>query len=128
MNIGHKLKQIEEKYLIKNLPEFHVGDTIKMKIKEMEGDKVRFHPFEGIVIEKTGRGLRGTFTVRKVSFGEGVERVFPIHSPMIQEIEIITKGIKKQANLYYLRQRVGKKARLEKMQTQIPTEAQASTP
>ena len=116
-NIGQQLKEIEEKYLLKSLPEFKVGDTVRMKIKEQEADKIRLHPFEGIVIQKTGRGLRGTFTVRKVSFGEGVERVFPIHSPMIQELEVVSKGITKQSNLYYLRDRLGKGARVKKQVT-----------
>ena len=114
MNIGQKLKQIEEKYLNKNLPAFEVGDTVKMKIKVQEADKVRLHPYEGIVIRKTGKGLSGTFTVRKVAFGEGIERVFPLHSPVIESLEVINKGVVKQARLYYLREKFGKKARVRK--------------
>ena len=113
--VAHNVDQIkdsESKYARK-LPEFKVGDTIKMKIKVQESDKVRLHPFEGLVIRKTGRGLKGTFTVRKISFGEGVERIFPLHSPVIEELVIISKGTAKRANLYYLRGQVGKKIRIQ---------------
>ena len=96
----------------KDLPAFDVGDIVKMKIKVKEADKVRIHPFEGTVIRKIGRGLSATFTVRKISFGEGVERTFPIHSPVIDKIEVVSKGLVKRAKLYYLRDRLGKKARV----------------
>jgi large subunit ribosomal protein L19 len=117
-NIGERIKQIDQKYLRKDIPEFDVGDTVKMKIKVQEADKVRTHPFEGTVIRKTGRGLRGTFTVRKISFGEGIERIFPMHSPVIDNLKIVSKGIVKRAKLYYLRDRVGKKARVKRQKTQ----------
>ena len=97
----------------KDLPSFDVGDTIKMKIKVKEADKVRIHPFEGTVIKKTGRGLGAAFTVRKISFGEGVERTFPVNSPVIDKIEVVSKGVIKRAKLYYLRDRLGKKARVK---------------
>lgn len=112
-NIGQVLKEIEKKHL-KTLPEFKVGDNIKMFIKVAEGDKVRNHPFEGTVIRKTGRGVKGTFTVRKVSFGEGVERTFPLSSPMIDSFKVVAKGIAKRSRLYYLRGLTGKSARIEK--------------
>lgn len=108
------IQGLEAKYIRTGLPEFGVGDTIKMKIKVREADKVRVHPFEGTVIRKTGRGLKGTFTVRKVSFGEGVERVFPIHSPVIDSIKVVSKGNVNRARLYYLRDRSGKAARVQK--------------
>ncbi len=111
-----KIKLIEEKYFNKNLPEFKVGDTIKMKIKVKEADKIRLHPFEGTVISKTGKGLKGSFTVRKISFGEGVERVFPLHSPVIESLKVVHKGVVKRSKLYYLRNRVGKSASVEKEQ------------
>lgn len=117
-NAGEKIKLVEESYIRKDLPAFDVGDTVKMKIKVIEADKVRHHPFEGTVIRKTRRGLKGTFTVRKISFGEGVERTFPLHSPVIDSFKVISKGIVKRAKLYYLRKRVGKKARVRKRQTQ----------
>ncbi len=97
----------------KDLQVFAVGDTIKMKIKVKEADKVRIHPFEGTVIKKAGHGMSASFTVRKISFGEGVERTFPLNSPVIEQIEIVSKGIIKRAKLYYLRDRLGKKARVK---------------
>lgn len=112
-NIGETIKEIEAKYL-KKLPEFKVGDNIKMFIKVAEGDKVRNHPFEGTVIRKTGRGIKGTFTIRKTTFGEGVERTFPLSSPMIDSFKVVAKGIKKRSKLYYLRERTGKSARIDK--------------
>jgi len=101
----------------KDIPVFDVGDIVKMKIKVKEADKVRIHPFEGTVIKKTGIGLGAAFTVRKISFGEGVERTFPVNSPVIDKIEIVSKGVIKRAKLYYLRDRLGKKARVQVDQT-----------
>ncbi len=120
-NIDQSISRIEEKCLRKDLPDFHVGDTVKMKIKVREIDKVRMHPFEGIVIGKTGKGLKETFTVRKVSFGEGVERIFPIHSPVIESIKVVSKGAVQRSKLYYLRERIGKEARVTQEQPQIHT-------
>ena len=97
--------------------EFEVGDTVKMKVKVQEADKVRLHPFEGTIIRKTGRGVKGTFTVRKISFGEGVERIFPLHSPVIDSLKITSKGVVKRSKLYYLRGRVGKATRIKRRQT-----------
>jgi large subunit ribosomal protein L19 len=117
-NIGEEIKRINAKQIRKDIPDFSVGDTIKMKVKVQEADKVRLHPFEGTIIRKTGRGLMGTFTVRKISFGEGVERIFPTHSPVIESLQVISKGATKRAKLYYLRARTGKSARVKKIQTQ----------
>lgn len=117
-NIGETIQQINKKYLREDIPDFDVGDTIKMKIKVQEADKARLHPFEGTVIRKTGRGLRGTFTVRKISFGEGVERIFPLHSPMIDSLKVVSRGIVNRSKLYYLRERVGKRARVRRKQEQ----------
>ena len=114
-NIGQVLKDVEAKHS-KKLPDFKVGDTVKMMVKVAEGDKVRLHPFEGAVIRKTGRGVRGSFTIRKISFGEGVERTFPLHSPVIDSLKVISKGIVNRAKLYYLRGRIGKKTRIQKEQ------------
>ena len=108
------LKTLEQKFVRKDLPVISVGDFIKMKVKVKEAEKVRIHPFEGTIIKITGRGAKSTFTVRKISFGEGVERVFPIHSPVIESLQVVSKGVVKRARLYYLRERVGKKARLRK--------------
>ena len=113
-----KIQSIGDKQIRKDIPHFDVGDTIKMKIKVKEAEKVRIHPFEGTVIKKTGQGVGQAFTVRKVSFGEGVERTFPINSPVIEKIEIVAKGVIKRAKLYYLRDRLGKSARVKVDQSQ----------
>lgn len=115
-NVGERIKEIEAKFYRKDVPLFTVGDTIKMKVKVQEADKIRLHPFEGTVIRKTGKGVNASFTVRKVSFGEGVERIFPLHSPVIEELKVVSKGLNKRAKLYYLRERTGKKARVQKDQ------------
>ena len=118
IDIQSMIKKIDEKYFKTNLPDFDVGDTVKMIVKEQEADKVRLHPFEGIIIRKGGKGVKATFTVRKISFGEGVERIFPLHSPVIDSLQVISKGVIKRAKLYYLRQRTGKGARLKKEMAQ----------
>lgn len=113
-----QIQSINIKQIRKDLPHFEVGDTIKMRIKVKEAEKVRVHPFEGTVIKKSGQGISQAFTVRKVSFGEGVERTFPINSPVIEKIEVVAKGVIKRAKLYYLRDRLGKSARVKVHQTQ----------
>jgi large subunit ribosomal protein L19 len=105
-----KIKLIESEYLKKDIPAFGVGDTVKVMVKILEGDKFRLHPFEGIVIAKKGKGLKGNFTVRRVSYGEGIERVFPVHSTSIERIEVMRSGKVRRAKLYYLRGKVGKRA------------------
>ena len=105
-----KMKMIETEYLKKDATAFHIGDTIRVMVKIPEGDKVRLHPFEGIVIAKKGSGIKENFTVRKVSYGEGIERVFPLHSPSIERIEVLRSGKVKRAKLYYLRGKIGKRA------------------
>lgn len=107
----NKIQLIEAEFTKKEMPKFNVGDTVKVLVKIPEGpDKVRLHPFEGVVIAKKGSGIREVFTVRKVSFGEGIERVFPLCSPSIERIELIRSGKVKRAKLYYLRGKVGKRA------------------
>jgi large subunit ribosomal protein L19 len=106
-----KLKMIESEFTKREIPKFDVGDTVRILVKIPEGpDKVRLHPFEGVVIAKQGQGVRGSFTVRKISYGEGIERVFPTYSPNIERIEVIRLGKVKRAKLYYLRGKIGKKA------------------
>ncbi len=106
-----KIKLIESQFTKKDLPVFGVGDTVKVMTRIPEGpDKFRLHPFEGVVISKEGSGAREHFTVRKVSYGEGIERIFPLNSPSIERIEIIRSGKVKRAKLYYLRNKVGKRA------------------
>jgi large subunit ribosomal protein L19 len=108
-----KLKKFEEKFIRKDIPSFNVGDTVKMKVKVQEADKVRLHPWEGIVIAKSGTGVRATFTVRKVTFGEGVEKIFPVHSPTIASLKVTSKGNIHRAKLYYLREKSGKGTRID---------------
>jgi len=106
-----KIKLIEQEYSKKEIPKFNVGDTVKVLVKISEApDKVRLHPFEGVVIAKRGSGVRESFTMRKVSYGEGIERVFSLYSPSIESIEVIRSGKVKRAKLYYLRGKVGKQA------------------
>jgi large subunit ribosomal protein L19 len=101
------LKEIEKEYL-KERPDFSVGDTVRVHAIVKEGGKERVQVFEGIVIAKKGGGINETFTVRKVSYGVGVERVFPLHSPLVKKIEVKRKGDVRRAKLYYLRERLGK--------------------
>jgi len=108
-----KIKLIDEQQLRKDIPEFKVGDEIKVMVKIVEADKVRVHPFQGIVIARRGKGMGATFTVRKVSYGESVERVFPLHSPTIEKIERVKKGSVRAAKLYYMSDRFGKAARIK---------------
>lgn len=106
-----KIKLIEQEFTKKEMPKFNVGDTVKIMLRIAEGaDKVRLHPFEGVVIAKKGSGINCNFTVRKVSYGEGIERVFPLYSPAIDRIEVVRQGKVKRAKLYYLRGKVGKRA------------------
>ena len=116
MSAHEKIRNIESKYLRTNLPQIEVGDTIKMNIKVAEADKIRVHPFEGTIIRITRGGLHATFTVRKISFGEGVERTFPLNSPVIDSISVVSKGRVNRARLYYLRGRLGKKTKVETRQ------------
>jgi len=96
---------------------FNVGDTIKVHVKIVEGEKERIQVFEGIVIDKKGGSNRATFTVRKLSYGIGVERTFPIHSPKIEKIEVVRKGKVRRAKLYYLRERTGKASKVKELKT-----------
>lgn len=108
------IKEIEKKYMKDDLPKFNPGDTVRVYFKLKEGEeKERVQVFEGIVIRRRGSGTNATFTVRKVSFGIGVERTFPLHSPRIEKIEIVRRGKVRRARLYYLRERSGKAARIK---------------
>ncbi len=107
------IERLEKNQLREDLPEFNIGDTIKVYLKIVEGEKERLQPFEGTVIAKKGGGLKSTFTLRRVLYGEGVERVFPLHSPRIERIVIQREGVVRRAKLYYLREKVGKKARVK---------------
>jgi len=112
------IKEIENQYLKSDMPEISVGDTVKVNVRIVEGNKERNQAFEGVVLKKTGAGARKMITVRKVFQGIGVERVFPIHSPRIESIKVLRKGDVKRAKLYYLRERTGKATRIkEKIST-----------
>ena len=100
----------------KNIPDFEPGDTVLVNVKVVEGERSRVQAYEGVCIARSGRGLNENFTVRKISYGEGVERVFPIYSPMIESIKIVRRGKVRRAKLYYLRDRRGKKARIAEVQ------------
>ena len=110
MNAQAILDKIQSEQLKKEVPTFNVGDTVKVHTKVIEGGKERIQAFQGIVLARRGSGINASFTVRKISYGEGVERVFPLHSPAIDRVEIITEGRVRRAKLYYLRDRIGKSA------------------
>jgi len=97
----------------KELTDFNVGDTVKVFVKVVEGDKERIQPFQGVVIARKGSGVRETFMVRKISFGVGVEKIFPVYSPSISKIEVIKQGSVKRAKLYYIRSKKGKAAKIK---------------
>lgn len=117
------IKLIEAAHLRKDLPKFNVGDTVDVLVKIIEEGKTRAQAFEGIVIAKKGSGLGETFTVRKISYGEGVERVFPLNSPSIEKIVVAKQGNVKRAKLYYLKKKVGKETKVEeKIEHQGPAD------
>jgi large subunit ribosomal protein L19 len=104
---------IDAQSLRDDVPDFGAGDTLKVHVRVVEGNRERVQLFQGAVIRRQGDGLRETFTVRKVSFGVGVERTFPVHSPILAKIEVVTRGDVRRAKLYYLRDRVGKSAKIK---------------
>ena len=114
-NKGAILRSIEQPYLRDDIPEFDTGDTVRVNYKVSEGNRTRVQAFEGVVIARQNgkKGARASFTVRKVSFGEGVERVFPLHSPLIDNVDIVRRGRTRRAKLYYLRDLRGKAVRLK---------------
>lgn len=107
------IRAIEEEQMRKDLPDFRPGDTVKVHVKVVEGGRERIQVFEGTVIRKRGGGMSSTFTVRRVSYGVAVERTFPLHSPRVSKIEVSRRGKVRRARLYYLRERMGKKARVK---------------
>ncbi|MCP5532794.1 MAG: 50S ribosomal protein L19 [Akkermansiaceae bacterium] len=108
------IKKIEQEQLKQDVADFNVGDTVKVHCRVVEGGKERIQIFEGLVIARRGTGVNAAFTVRKISYGEGVERVFPVHTPRIAKIEVVNRGKVRRAKLHYLRGRVGKRALLVK--------------
>ena len=117
MNIDHHMRAAEAPYLRDTLPEFGPGDTVRVHVKVREGEKERLQAFEGVILRRRAAGLGSTFTVRKVSYGVGVERTFPLHSPMIERIERLRVGRVRRAKLYYLREKRGKAARIREKRT-----------
>ncbi len=109
----NKVDIVEQSRLRDDIPDFRPGDTVKVNVRVVEGTRSRIQVFEGVVIARKGGGLRETFTVRKISFGVGVERTFPLHTPVIESIEVARRGKVRRAKLYYLRDRVGKAARIK---------------
>jgi large subunit ribosomal protein L19 len=120
------IKSIEKRQLRANLPEFRVGDTVKVWVKIKEGEKERVQAFEGVVIKRTRNNARASFTVRKISYGVGVERVFPLHSPMVERIEVTSHGRVRRSRLYYLRDLQGKAARIREKSADTGAEASAA--
>ena len=107
------IKEVEKRNLKEDLPHFNAGDSVKVHVRVVEGGRERIQVFEGVVIGRQGSGARETFTVRRVTYGIGVERIFPVHSPSINKIEVVKRGKVRRAKLYYLRQRTGKAARIK---------------
>jgi large subunit ribosomal protein L19 len=114
------LDSIDAASLRSDVPEFRPGDTVKVHVRVREGNRERIQVFQGVVIRRQGGGVRETFTVRKVSFGVGVERTFPIHTPIIDHIELVTRGDVRRAKLYYLRELRGKKAKIKEKRDATP--------
>ncbi|HEX8442355.1 MAG TPA: 50S ribosomal protein L19 [Allosphingosinicella sp.] len=113
----------------KTIPEFRPGDTLRVGVRVVEGDRTRVQNYEGVCIARANRGLGSSFTVRKISFGEGVERVFPLYSPNIDSIEVVRRGAVRRAKLYYLRGRTGKAARIaERRDTRVAAQPKAEAP
>ena len=112
----NQLERVQRALQKKSVPRFEIGDTVRVHVKVVEGDKSRVQAYEGVCIGRSGGGLNENFTVRKISYGEGVERVFPLYSPMIDPIEVVRRGKVRRAKLYYLRGLRGKKARISEAQ------------
>jgi large subunit ribosomal protein L19 len=116
----HTLDSIDAASLRDDIPGFRAGDTLKVHVKVVEGTRSRIQVFQGVVIRRSGGGVRETFTVRKISFGVGVERTFPLHSPIIDRLEVVTRGDVRRAKLYYLRSLRGKAAKIKEKRESVP--------
>ncbi len=123
MNIIETIEQEQIAKLGKTIPAFQPGDTVQVNVKVKEGDRTRVQAYEGVCIARSGGGLQESFTVRKISYGEGVERVFPLYSPMLDSIKVVRTGKVRRAKLYYLRDRRGKSARIAERQDNKSAEA-----
>ena len=116
------LDAVDAASLKTDIPDFRAGDTLKVHVKVVEGNKTRVQLFQGVVIGRSGDGVRETFKIRKVSYGVGVERTFPLHTPIIDKIEVVTRGDIRRAKLYYLRDLRGKKAKIRELRENVKTE------
>ena len=116
------LDAVDAASLKTDVPDFRPGDTVKVHVKVVEGNKTRVQVFQGVVIARSGSGVGETYTVRKVSYGVGVERTFPVHTPIVEKIEVVTRGDVRRAKLYYLRDLRGKKAKIRERRENIKTE------
>src|SRR5689334_5411268 len=114
------LDVLDSQSLRDDVPDFRAGDTLKVHVKVVEGNRSRIQVFQGVVIRRSGGGVRETFTVRKISFGVGVERTFPVHSPVLDKIEVLTRGDVRRAKLYYLRSLRGKAAKIREKRDALP--------
>jgi large subunit ribosomal protein L19 len=123
MNIIETLEKEQIAKLARTIPEFQPGDTLQVNVKVKEGERTRVQAYEGVCIGRSGGGLQESFTVRKISYGEGVERVFPLYSPNLDSIKVIRKGKVRRAKLYYLRDRRGKSARIAERQDKVEVAA-----
>ena len=128
MNIIEQLEREEVARLAKTIPDFEPGDTVIVNVRVKEGERTRVQAYEGVCIARSGGGLNESFAVRKISYGEGVERVFPVHSPMIDSIKVVRRGKVRRAKLYYLRDRRGKSARIVERSERAPKAPKAQAP
>ena len=128
MNLIQQLEaeQIAKLTAVRAIPQFRAGDTLRIGVKVKEGERTRVQNYEGVCIARSNRGMGSNFTVRKISFGEGVERVFPLYSPSIEAITVVRRGVVRRAKLYYLRGRSGKSARIVELRDQRETKADAA--
>ena len=124
----NRLERLEKGLLKQQTPQIKIGDTVKVHVKIVEGEKERIQVYEGVVIRKKGTRNRETFTVRKVSYGVGVERIFPLHSPFISHVDVMREGKVHRAKLYYLRERTGRAARIGERERVFPSEQKAPSP
>jgi len=122
----NKTDLVDKAYLRNDRPDFRPGDTVKVHVRVVEGNRERIQVFQGVVIRRQGGGLQETFTVRKISFSVGVERTFPLHSPSIAKLEVVSRGRVRRAKLYYLRERRGKKARIKERRDEAAEAAEAA--
>lgn len=122
MNLIQQIEAEEIAKASKAIPEFRAGDTLRVGVKVVEGERTRIQNYEGVCIARSNKGMGSNFTVRKMSFGEGVERVFPLYSPNVESITVVRKGVVRRAKLYYLRGRTGKRARIAERRDNRPTE------